>query len=56
MMPTGGINLENILAFKKAGAVGFGIGSALIDTKQKMTEEYLAQVTENARKFVQAIS
>jgi 2-dehydro-3-deoxyphosphogluconate aldolase/(4S)-4-hydroxy-2-oxoglutarate aldolase len=56
MMPTGGINLENILEFKKAGAVAFGIGSALINTKQKITEEYLKQVTENARKIVQAVS
>jgi 2-dehydro-3-deoxyphosphogluconate aldolase/(4S)-4-hydroxy-2-oxoglutarate aldolase len=56
MMPTGGINPENILEFKKAGAVAFGIGSALINTKQKITEEYLKQVTENAHKFVQAVS
>jgi 2-dehydro-3-deoxyphosphogluconate aldolase/(4S)-4-hydroxy-2-oxoglutarate aldolase len=56
MMPTGGINLENILEFKKAGAVAFGIGSALINTKQKITEQYLRQVTGNARKFVQAVS
>lgn len=56
MMPTGGINPDNILEFQKAGAVAFGIGSALVDTKQKLTDEYLKQVTNNARKFVQAIS
>jgi 2-dehydro-3-deoxyphosphogluconate aldolase / (4S)-4-hydroxy-2-oxoglutarate aldolase len=56
MMPTGGINLENILEFQKAGAVVFGIGGALVDTKQKLTDEYLKQVTNNARKFVEVIS
>ncbi len=56
LMPTGGINLENINEFQKAGAVAFGIGSALIDTKRKVTEEYLQQLTDKARKFVQAVS
>src|SRR6186713_2438017 len=30
LMPTGGVNLENIRDFQKAGAVAFGIGSALV--------------------------
>ncbi|MFT4025098.1 MAG: bifunctional 4-hydroxy-2-oxoglutarate aldolase/2-dehydro-3-deoxy-phosphogluconate aldolase [Flavihumibacter sp.] len=30
MMPTGGVNIDNIAAFKAAGAVAFGIGSALV--------------------------
>jgi 2-dehydro-3-deoxyphosphogluconate aldolase / (4S)-4-hydroxy-2-oxoglutarate aldolase len=55
LMPTGGINLENIVAFRNAGAVALGVGSALIDTKQKVTDKYLEQVTENARRFVQAV-
>ena len=56
MMPTGGITPENISEFKKAGAVAFGIGTSLVDSKHKITDEYLNRVTENARKFVQAIS
>lgn len=56
LLPTGGINLENIKDFKKAGAVGFGIGSSLVDTKQEITKQYLLQLTDKARKFVQAIS
>jgi len=31
LLPTGGVNLENIKEFQKAGAVGFGIGSSLVD-------------------------
>jgi len=56
MMPTGGITPGNISEFKKAGAVAFGIGTSLVDVKNKITEEYLDRITENARKFVQAIS
>lgn len=56
MMPTGGITLENIRDFKKAGAAAFGIGTSLVDTKQTISEEYLRQVTDNARKFVRIAS
>ncbi len=51
MMPTGGVNLTNILEFQKAGAIAYGIGSALIDASQKMTKEYLFQITEKAKQF-----
>ena len=30
LMPTGGVNIKNIQEFKKAGAVAFGVGSALV--------------------------
>ncbi len=56
LMPTGGINLENILEFKNAGAVAFGVGTALVDTKREITGEYLKQIIENACRFVQAVS
>ena len=56
MMPTGGITPENIPEFKKAGAVAFGIGTSLVDAKHKITDEYLNRITENACKFVKAIS
>jgi 2-dehydro-3-deoxyphosphogluconate aldolase/(4S)-4-hydroxy-2-oxoglutarate aldolase len=55
LMPTGGINLDNIIEFKKAGAVAYGIGKSLVDTKQKITDEYLKQITANAKKFMQAV-
>ena len=55
MMPTGGVNLHNIADFKKAGAVAFGIGSSLVDTKQAITKTYLEQLTSKAKQFVQAV-
>lgn len=54
LMPTGGISLQNIHEFKKAGAVAYGIGKALVDTKQKMSEASLQQVKANAKKFIEA--
>jgi 2-dehydro-3-deoxyphosphogluconate aldolase/(4S)-4-hydroxy-2-oxoglutarate aldolase len=55
LLPTGGIGIENIADFKKAGAVGFGVGSSLVNTKEEITEQYLLQLTAKAQKFVEAI-
>ena len=56
IMPTGGVTVDNIADFQKAGAIAFGIGSALVNTKQKVSDEYLQQLTNQAQKFLQAIS
>ena len=55
LMPTGGITKENIGEFKKAGAVAYGIGSALVDARKEVTEEYLMQLTINAKQMVEAL-
>jgi 2-dehydro-3-deoxyphosphogluconate aldolase/(4S)-4-hydroxy-2-oxoglutarate aldolase len=54
LMPTGGISLQNIHEFKKAGAVAFGIGKSLVDTTQKVNESYLREIIVNAQRFMQA--
>jgi len=54
-MPTGGIDLDNIVEFKNAGAVAFGIGSSLVDTRHKITDEYLNNIKVKAQQFVVAI-
>lgn len=56
LMPTGGVTLENINEYQKAGAVAFGIGSALVDTKNEITEDYLQQLTDKAYKYIQAVA
>ncbi len=55
MMPTGGINLENIDQFKKAGAVAFGVGSSLINTEAQIIKESLRQLSQKANQFVEMI-
>ncbi len=56
LLPTGGINLQNIQEYKKAGAVGFGIGSSLVNTKDEISAQYLSQLTVKAQRFVETIS
>lgn len=56
LMPTGGIQLDNIQEYQKAGGVAFGIGTALINSKKPLTDEYLLTIKDNARKFMQAVN
>ena len=56
LLPTGGIHIDNIREFKKAGAVGFGVGSSLVNTSRAVTDEYLLELTEKARRFTEAIA
>ena len=55
LMPTGGVGLENIQAFRQAGAVAFGIGTALVDTSKGMDEIRLREITEKAGKYMNAV-
>jgi len=55
LMPTGGVNILNISQFQEAGAVAFGIGSALVDSREAVTKAYLEKLTARAAEFVQAI-
>jgi 2-dehydro-3-deoxyphosphogluconate aldolase/(4S)-4-hydroxy-2-oxoglutarate aldolase len=56
LMPTGGVNLANIHEFQKAGAVAFGVGSALVDTSLQVTDQYLKALTDKAKKYVEAVT
>jgi len=54
LMPTGGVNLENIRQFQKAGAAAFGIGSALVSPTDQLTPSYLQQLTTSAAAYMAA--
>jgi 2-dehydro-3-deoxyphosphogluconate aldolase/(4S)-4-hydroxy-2-oxoglutarate aldolase len=56
LMPTGGLNLDNIRDFQKAGAVAFGIGSALVASNQGTTGNDLLQLTRLAAAYITAIN
>jgi 2-dehydro-3-deoxyphosphogalactonate aldolase len=49
LLPVGGISVDNMAAYRAAGASGFGIGSALYAPGMSA-----AQVAENAMKFIAA--
>lgn len=55
LMPTGGISLQNIKEFKDSGAVAFGIGSALVDAKLPLSENYLQSLSAKAKLLVEAV-
>ncbi|NKB75817.1 MAG: 2-dehydro-3-deoxy-6-phosphogalactonate aldolase [Gammaproteobacteria bacterium] len=50
MLPVGGVSPDNLGEFHKAGATGFGIGSALYQPGKT-----LAEITKSAKAFVTAI-
>ena len=54
MLAVGGINLDNISLYKKAGICGFGIGSNITD-KKMIAEKNWQGVRELAKKYTVAI-
>ena len=55
LMPTGGIDASNIQTFAKTGAVAFGIGSALVNSKATIDEAYLENITAKAKQLMAAL-
>lgn len=51
MMPTGGVSIDNVAEWFKAGAVAVGAGGALTGGGKPLTE-----ITETAKKFVVAVA
>ena len=56
LMPTGGIHAGNIKAFAEAGAVAFGIGSSLVNSKAVIDESYYAELTASAQRLITALN
>lgn len=56
LMPTGGINLNNIKSYVENGSVAVGIGSSLVDTSKCMDEDYLNEIKNRSIQFVEAVA
>ncbi|MEL7163109.1 MAG: bifunctional 4-hydroxy-2-oxoglutarate aldolase/2-dehydro-3-deoxy-phosphogluconate aldolase [Bacteroidota bacterium] len=54
LLPTGGVNLDNIASFFAAGAVGVGMGSSLLD-KSLIAKEDFAGLTRHCERVLAAI-
>jgi 2-dehydro-3-deoxyphosphogluconate aldolase/(4S)-4-hydroxy-2-oxoglutarate aldolase len=54
LMPTGGVNLETLPAFIKAGACAVGVGGSLIDP-QAIRDGNFARLRDLAGQYVQAL-
>jgi 2-dehydro-3-deoxyphosphogluconate aldolase/(4S)-4-hydroxy-2-oxoglutarate aldolase len=55
MMPTGGVNLETIGEFLKAGACAVGVGGELVDAKS-IKDGRFDTIEERARQYLAAIA
>jgi 2-dehydro-3-deoxyphosphogluconate aldolase/(4S)-4-hydroxy-2-oxoglutarate aldolase len=53
LVPTGGVDLENLSAYLKNGAHGFGVGSPLFDKKRVEARDW-DWVEAQARRFASA--
>jgi 2-dehydro-3-deoxyphosphogluconate aldolase/(4S)-4-hydroxy-2-oxoglutarate aldolase len=54
LMPTGGVSIDNVGEWLKAGAVAVGVGSALLDSKAIGAGQYGA-VADNARRMIENV-
>ncbi len=55
LMPTGGVDVDNTSDYIEAGAVAVGAGSTLVKQPDQITENYLTDLTNKAKEFVQAV-
>ncbi|MBL9208491.1 MAG: bifunctional 4-hydroxy-2-oxoglutarate aldolase/2-dehydro-3-deoxy-phosphogluconate aldolase [Opitutaceae bacterium] len=55
LLPTGGVNAENVGEFLKAGAFATAAGSSLVDAKS-LKEKNWAAITAKAKAFVAAVA
>lgn len=51
LMPTGGINAENIHDYFRAGAVAAGVGGSLVNPKKLKSEKEYSDLTEKAKQY-----
>lgn len=51
LMPTGGVNMDNILDYLRSGAMAAGLGSSLVNAKRPIDETELEQIKERAQQF-----
>lgn len=54
LIPTGGVGLENVAEFIKAGAIAVGVGGSLIDRDSIKNRDF-TMIKERARKFMEKV-
>lgn len=56
LMPTGGVNLDNITNYLQNGATAVGLGGSLIKSGEKIDEQSLESIAEKAAQFREKVS
>jgi len=55
LLPTGGVTLDTLGDFVKAGACAVGLGSALVE-KTALEQKNMARITDLAKQYVAAMA
>jgi 2-dehydro-3-deoxyphosphogluconate aldolase/(4S)-4-hydroxy-2-oxoglutarate aldolase len=56
LIPTGGVSVNNIGNFLRAGSFAVGVGSSLVNSKNIVNEASLRELTARAKQFCEAAS
>lgn len=55
LIPTGGVDLENMADYLRSGAIAVGIGGSLVTKTEKVDSSYLQELKQKASRYVAAI-
>lgn len=55
LMVTGGVDESNAGDFVRAGAIGIGVGSSLVNMKKELNESYLKEITTSAAQYIRIV-
>lgn len=55
LLPTGGIQKDNIKAFIDNGAIGVGISSSIVKSNQNVNEAFLLNIKNNAQELIEIL-
>lgn len=55
LLPTGGIQKDNIKAFIDNGAIGVGISSGIVKSNQNVNEAFLLNIKNNAQELIEIL-
>jgi|SRR5690625_589185 len=56
LLPTGGVNLNNVNEYISAGAVGVGIGGSLVHNTNEVNHTYLQEIEKKASRYVSLLN
>jgi 2-dehydro-3-deoxyphosphogluconate aldolase / (4S)-4-hydroxy-2-oxoglutarate aldolase len=56
VIPTGGVNEDNLSDYIKSGAIAVGLGGALVKKTEKVDQPYLEELTQKAARLVEKVT
>lgn len=56
LLPTGGVDMNNVTDFLDKGVTGLGLGNSLVHKTDEVTTDYLKKITKKAHDFVRLVT